>query len=166
MASTSHVPRRRRRLLRRLRAAHGSVIAWDQALRHASPDSPNALVLARPAISLLILLEETLDSLQGRIAELAAMRRPRASARAAAGRPPCARMASPRPAPAVKRSATLLRESLLCRCVRACRQCGRALAVAFREALAAADAATARLLYAALRGLEKQIWLFDSRPPC
>jgi hypothetical protein len=43
----------------------------------------------------------------------------------------------------------------------ACRACGRALGAAFREAQAVADAASASVLYAPLRALEKQMWFFD-----
>jgi DNA-binding ferritin-like protein len=47
--------------------------------------------------------------------------------------------------------------------VDACRACGQAIGAAFREARARADAASARILYSALRELEKQLWILDPR---
>lgn len=48
-------------------------------------------------------------------------------------------------------------------CVKACRGLGRSLCEAFREAQIVADAASARMLYASLREIEKQLWLLDPR---
>lgn len=60
-------------------------------------------------------------------------------------------------------SSTSLARSSLSYCIAACRTCGRKLGAAFREALAAADRATANILYDLLRALERQLWVLDPR---
>jgi len=46
-------------------------------------------------------------------------------------------------------------------CLDACRACGRSLGAAFREAQAAADAVSAKILYVTLRELERLLWVLN-----
>lgn len=143
---------RRRRLIRRLQTARLSLAAWDASVRDSTF---TASITAGDAGSqtemLLSLIGDARRAVDQRLSELGVTGQPAAEA------PHFARSkTTPRPPRDADPAMSAYRV-----CVHACHACGRALGVAFREAQAVADAASARILYGLLRAFEKQIWMLD-----
>lgn len=134
--SSPRSSRRRIRVVRRLRAAHDSLCAWDSSLRLACAE---ARLSEAEIASLLAVFQDAKRNLNHRLGELGEVPGP-----AAVALPARKIVAAPHAAE------------------RACRACGRALGAAFREAQAVADAATAGIVYGPLRALEKQLWFLEA----
>lgn len=141
----SSPPRKgRHRLVRQLRAAYESVGSWDESLRQATQaaGAGGSRAISANASALLAIVQNTKKALILRLAELGVEELPANSA------------------PPFPTDSRVDGESMY---LAACQACGRALGAAFREAQAAADSASASVLYGSLRDFEKQLWLLD---PC
>lgn len=147
--------KRRLRLIRQLRSARNLLHAWDASLRAvavqtANHGEPGADERQPSEIAVLLaIVEEAKQGLERRLAELGA------------DAVQSSRLAKSKQLD-FKRTARK-EDSSLSLCVKACRACGRALGAAFREAQSIADAASVRVLYNAIRDLEKQLWVLDPR---
>jgi hypothetical protein len=133
--------------VRELRAAYDSLSAWDFSVRQSLQSLRNPMVSSE-AKALLGILEKSKAALTVRLAEL--------------GVEELSPTSSPFDATSLEpdTSLQLARSGMY---LDACHACGKALGTAFREAQAAADGASARVLYGSLREFEKQIWVLD---PC
>ncbi|HWL15737.1 MAG TPA: hypothetical protein VNR00_09040 [Opitutus sp.] len=129
-------PRRRARLIRRLRSTRAALAEWSDSLQSLTAEHTHVPSETR---SLLALLDETKAHLDLRLQQLGDAAAVEAGVR-------------------TRRKVTTSTAGF---CLRACRACGKALGAAFRDAQAVADAATARILYGSLRAIEKQLWLLD-----
>ena len=145
--------KRRTRLVRQLRAAQLSLRAWDASIR-ATAVNGSQMSASEPSAAavLLAIINQTQSQLDARLYELGV-----------------AHQAEAPVTPKILKSSrtqhrSVTQASLLIEvCVEACRGLGRSLCAAFREAQIVADAASARMLYASLREIEKQLWVLDPR---
>jgi hypothetical protein len=146
---SSSPPRKGRpRLIHQLRAAYDSLSAWDCSVRR-SLDATSSASEASQAKALLAILDTAKKRLVVRLAEL--------------GVEELTPVSTPH-FPLDRVSSMTSRDTASSGMyLNACHACGQALGVAFREAQAAADGASARVLYGSLREFEKQIWVLD---PC
>jgi hypothetical protein len=146
---SSSPPRKGRpRLIRQLREAYDSLSTWDSSVRRSVEESRYSATSSE-AKALLAILETAKKALVVRLAELGVEE---------------LAPASNSPFPIDRGSSKDLADFATSAIyLNACHACGQALGAAFREAQAAADGASARVLYGSLREFEKQIWVLD---PC
>lgn len=149
--ATVRSTRQRSRMIRRLRMTREALGVWEESLRRAGAQA--ATDRSRDAQQVLALVDETQRSLAKLLAQMGEGSGGDEVRLASMGTMP----------PRAARGAKHAKMPLPRVCLGAVRACGRAVGTAFRDAQAAADAATAGMLYGSLRAFEKQIWMLDPR---
>lgn len=146
-------PTRRRRLVGQLRRAQRTLDTWMNSLTGSIFLGKTASDVVPPADrSVIQLMHDVRTAVHRRLAELEAEQ---------SGTPLPHGEVRSKHAGVAKR--TERHRSMMRLYLRACRCCGKALGVAFKVAAAVADVVSVRLLYAAVRAFEKQLWLLDPR---
>jgi hypothetical protein len=136
-----------RRVLRQLRSAQHSLEQWSKRIRVSAVQGPAASSgKTSPHAMLLAVVELAKAKVDQRLNELHGCD---------PVRPHLAERTEVCPRPSRKQRSTLDV------CLDACRACGRSLGAAFREAQAAADAVSAKILYVTLRELERLLWVLN-----